>query len=489
MHNVGKRLSECLSCVLILIGLLAGTALAADASWVNVELRPSVTILIDGIQQNFYDVTGKEVHPIYYQGTHYLPVRAIGELMGKNVNWDGATRTITLSSPRTTGFVNGTPDATTQDSQIRVELRPDISIVVDGSKCSFTDAKGNTVYPLLNSGTNYLPVRAIGELMGKAVSWNSSSRTIVLSGGTTVNSGTGNEPQVIDADTFGILSTITNIGTEINAGINAGLNAGTNSGTNSGTNMGINAGMNTGTNINTGTNMGTNTGINTGMNTGVNAGTNSGTNSGTNMGSNSGTNTGTNMGTNTGTNIGTSIGTNIGTNINIGTNLGMNTGTNAGTNSGTNVGTNAGTNSGMNSGMNSGSNTGTNSGTNAGSNAGTNAGTNSGTNAGSNAGTNAGTNLGTNMGTNMGSNGLTGGTANFIPPADNSNKNYSYIGGEKARSIALEHVPGASANHVTKIKLDRDNNEYKIEISYQGLEYRLEIDAKTGAILEYEIDN
>ena len=76
---------------------------------------------------------------------------------------------------------------------ITAELHPDFTITVDGVKRTFTDAQGNAVYPMLYQGTNYLPVRAIGELMGKSVSWNGATRTITLSGGS----------QVTDADSFG----------------------------------------------------------------------------------------------------------------------------------------------------------------------------------------------------------------------------------------------------------------------------------------------
>lgn len=190
-----KRTGALALCLCVLLNLLIASAAAAEPSQVAVELRPSVTIVVDGVERTFYDVTGKEVHTIYYNGTHYLPVRAIGELMGKNVNWDGSTKTITLSSPRTAASAAGTPDTAAKDAMITVELRPDISIVVDGVQRGFTDAQGGAVYPLLNSGTNYLPVRAIGELMGKSVSWNSQTRTITLSG--------SNDPVVTDADTFG----------------------------------------------------------------------------------------------------------------------------------------------------------------------------------------------------------------------------------------------------------------------------------------------
>lgn len=207
-----KHLGLLALCLLALLGAMVLPAAALDPARVTVEQRPSVTILVDGTERTFYDVTGKEVHTLYYNGTHYLPVRAIGELMGKNVNWDGTTRTITLTSPRTAAPTAGTPDLTAKDAKITVEQRPDISIVVDGTKRSFQDAAGNPVYVLLNGGTNYLPVRAIGELMGKTVSWNGQTRTITLSGG---------EPQVTDADTFGPSGTApapgTNPGTLIGA--------------------------------------------------------------------------------------------------------------------------------------------------------------------------------------------------------------------------------------------------------------------------------
>lgn len=46
--------------------------------------------------------------------------------------------------------------------------------------------------PLLYSGSVYLPVRSIGELMDKEVNWNNATRTVTLSGGSLVT----------DADSF-----------------------------------------------------------------------------------------------------------------------------------------------------------------------------------------------------------------------------------------------------------------------------------------------
>ena len=97
MKRLWRKLSALALGAMLLAGALTVGAGAAEVTSVTVEMRPNVTILVDGVERTFYNVQGQEVHPLYYQGTHYLPVRAIGELMGKEVSWNGATRTITLS--------------------------------------------------------------------------------------------------------------------------------------------------------------------------------------------------------------------------------------------------------------------------------------------------------------------------------------------------------------------------------------------------------
>lgn len=70
---------------------------------------------------------------------------------------------------------------------------------------------------------------------------------------------------------------------------------------------------------------------------------------------------------------------------------------------------------------------------------------------------------------------------------DNSS---SYIGIDKAKSIALNHA-GASNVIFEKAKLDRDDGKtiYEIEFYKDGMEYSYEIDALTGKILDYEKEN
>ena len=60
---------------------------------------------------------------------------------------------------------------------------------------------------------------------------------------------------------------------------------------------------------------------------------------------------------------------------------------------------------------------------------------------------------------------------------------------EEAQNIALERVPGATAQNIS-IELDEDDGWYIYEgdILYNRMEYEFEIDANTGNILKWETE-
>lgn len=191
-----KKTTRFLALSLILaLALLLVPAGAQDVTGISAILRPAVKIELDGYAQEFYNASGEQVFPIFYNDTHYLPIRAIGELMGKNVNWDQAALTISLDSPRTAETVKGHSMGLSAEVEITAQVRPDFKIYVDGTLRSFVDGRGDTVYPILYEGTTYLPLRAIGELMDKDVTWYEKALVITL---TTKD----DTPIVTDADSF-----------------------------------------------------------------------------------------------------------------------------------------------------------------------------------------------------------------------------------------------------------------------------------------------
>ena len=48
------------------------------------------------------DANGNYVEPFIIDGTTYLPVRGIASALGLNVGWDGATKTVLLTTPEST---------------------------------------------------------------------------------------------------------------------------------------------------------------------------------------------------------------------------------------------------------------------------------------------------------------------------------------------------------------------------------------------------
>lgn len=75
-------------------GALAGTAITA-------QLSPQIKVVVDGTQKQITDASGKQTSPILYNNTTYLPIRSVANLCGKEVGWDQATQTITLTSGST----------------------------------------------------------------------------------------------------------------------------------------------------------------------------------------------------------------------------------------------------------------------------------------------------------------------------------------------------------------------------------------------------
>lgn len=207
-----------LVCTMALAALLCGAAGAANGSYsVTAELSPDITVKIDGVERVFYNVQGQEVHPISYAGTTYVPIRSIGELMDKNVNWDGTTNTATIAGARVTADATGTPDRNAVTQDITMDIEPGITIVIDGTARTFYNVNGQKVDPALYNGSIYLPIRAIGEIMGKTVSWDGATQTVSISGSTAGG-------QVTDFDTNN--SSGGNTGNTGNVGGNTGTTTG-----------------------------------------------------------------------------------------------------------------------------------------------------------------------------------------------------------------------------------------------------------------------
>lgn len=82
----------------LIIGAMitGGTTLALNASTLYDVITDGVSIVVDGKKLNPTDANGSVVQPMIYNGTTYLPVRAVANALGKAVYWDGPNYTVYL---------------------------------------------------------------------------------------------------------------------------------------------------------------------------------------------------------------------------------------------------------------------------------------------------------------------------------------------------------------------------------------------------------
>ena len=73
----------------------------------------------------------------------------------------------------------------------------------------------------------------------------------------------------------------------------------------------------------------------------------------------------------------------------------------------------------------------------------------------------------------------------------NVSTNGKTISTDEAKKIALEKVPGATAENIREFKSDYDNSklQYEGKIYYDKKEYEFEIDGSNGKILEWDVES
>ena len=113
-----------------LVGTLVVSVAAADAvrRTVTAELRPDITVKVNGDEQNLKDGNGNAVYPIIYNGSTYLPIRAVGQLAGMTVDWDDDTQTVILNDDGSTSSGSTSSGSTSTGTYIGKERAKEIAL-------------------------------------------------------------------------------------------------------------------------------------------------------------------------------------------------------------------------------------------------------------------------------------------------------------------------------------------------------------------------
>lgn len=98
MNNIFKRFTALALCT----GMVTGTALAANTVYKNIRVQYcGIKLMVNGAPVTPKDANGSTVEPFIYNGTTYLPVRAVGNALGQDVSWNGNTKTVYIGMNET----------------------------------------------------------------------------------------------------------------------------------------------------------------------------------------------------------------------------------------------------------------------------------------------------------------------------------------------------------------------------------------------------
>lgn len=82
-----------ITCFLVCLMVVPGFAATVAKT---ITVYTGITLYYDGVEVTPKDAGGNRVEPFLYKGTTYLPVRAVSDLLGVDIHWDGATQSVYL---------------------------------------------------------------------------------------------------------------------------------------------------------------------------------------------------------------------------------------------------------------------------------------------------------------------------------------------------------------------------------------------------------
>lgn len=97
--------------------------------------------------------------PVLKNGRTLVPVRLVSETLGADVNWDGATKTVTIIKNADTVKLTINQKATTKNGQPAQALEVPAEII---------------------NGKTYVPVRFVSEVLGAKVDWDNTNRAVKI---------------------------------------------------------------------------------------------------------------------------------------------------------------------------------------------------------------------------------------------------------------------------------------------------------------------
>jgi hypothetical protein len=133
ISSTRKSIFALIAVTMLAFSIVGTTYASSGAASIDIQYS-NISIVIDGAKLTPKDSNGNLVEPFSYNGTIYLPARALGEALGKTVSWNGDTATATIGTPVSNSVVLSTGFYTVGTD-----------IAVGKYNCTSVSGKGNFV--------------------------------------------------------------------------------------------------------------------------------------------------------------------------------------------------------------------------------------------------------------------------------------------------------------------------------------------------------
>ena len=142
-----------------------------------------ISLKVDGISVYMLNEKMQELPAIFYNDSYYISLRTAGEWLGKNVSWNGDTKTISFTGTAQPKYYKAS-DVNTEDfikytcgGDVNITQRDDITVLIDGKERQFYTESNNIIYPIMYNDSTYLPVRSIANLLDMSIDWKNATET------------------------------------------------------------------------------------------------------------------------------------------------------------------------------------------------------------------------------------------------------------------------------------------------------------------------
>ena len=144
-------------------------------------LSRDIDIILDNEVQILTNAVGSRVFPVMFEESVYLPVRAISNILGYEIDYDENTRSVIIGESIPPVRIKQEWYTELESEAISVFVDQRLRIIYQDEEQQFLNGVGEIAYPINYRDSVYLPIRGIANMFEVSISWHNYQRNVYLS--------------------------------------------------------------------------------------------------------------------------------------------------------------------------------------------------------------------------------------------------------------------------------------------------------------------